>query len=268
MKRSAKKVDAGNVEIVEFMTEFARLLLAAGISRTKFARMVEFAYFQAASLGARFQNNRLNQSAVAAMTGLTRSQVRTMLNRHHDASDRTNDRVDRIIATWSSDAEYITTSFEPRRLRISGPSPSFTTLVEKVGGDIPARSMLRELERVKAVSLTGNYVSLSREAQSQHETRSLRQLSSALTRLLQGEGEIGQVASPLRAVTMEVSYPAQSGAGRILMQRRLAKSMKAFMAELEEAGAAVALESPSKDRGGKTRTSHAKLLLITQEREI
>jgi hypothetical protein len=67
---------------------------------------------------------------------------------------------------------------------------------------------------------------------------------------------------------MEVSYPAQSGAGRILMQRRLAKSMKAFMAELEAAGAAVALESPSKDRAGKSRVSHAKLLLLTQEREI
>ncbi len=250
------------------MTEFARFLVAAGIPRTKFSRIVEFAYFQAASQEARFRNNRLNQSAVAAMTGLTRSQVRTMLKRQRSALERTNDRIDRIIAAWTSDAEYMTASFAPRRLRLLGPSPSFATLVDKVGGDIPSRSILRELERQRQVSVTGRYVSLTRAAHSEHKSRSLRQLSSALARLLCTSGDVVRVGSPLRAVTMEVDYPAQSAAGRILMQRRLAKSMKAFMADVEAAGAAVAMEAPSIAKNAKSRKALAKLLLITHEKKI
>ncbi len=269
MKNDKKQEANGkDMEIVEFMTEFARFLVAAGIPRTKFSRMVEFAYFQAASQDARFRNNRLNQSAVAAMTGLTRSQVRTMLKRQRSALEKTNDRIDRIIATWTSDAEYITAAFAPRRLRLIGPIPSFTTLVDKVGGDIPSRSILRELERQNFVSVDGRHVSLTRAAHSEHKTRSLRQLSSALARLLCTSGDVARDGSPLRAVTMEVNYPAQSSAGRILMQRRLAKSMKAFMADVEAAGAAVAMEAPSSAKNAKSRKSLAKILLITHEKEI
>ncbi len=270
MKRANnKKSTDGDLELVEFMTEFARFLVAAGISRTKFARIVEFSYFQAASQEARFQNDRLNQSAVAAMTGLTRSQVRAMLKRERRTLDTANDRVDRIIGAWTSDAEYVTATFAPRRLRIVGPSPSFSTLVRKVGGDIPARSILRELERQRLVAVDGLYVSLARAAHSEHESRSLRHVSSALARMIQTKGEKkGRLGSPLRAVTMEVSYPAQSGVGRILMQRRLSKSLKTFMVEVEAAGAAVAMESPSTIKSSRSRVSQARILLLTQEKEI
>jgi hypothetical protein len=67
---------------------------------------------------------------------------------------------------------------------------------------------------------------------------------------------------------MEVSYPAQSGAGRILMQRRLSKSLKTFMLDVEAAGAAVAMESPSTIKNNKGRMSQARILLLTQEKDI
>jgi len=266
MKRSKNKNPNDRVhEVVEFMAEFARFLLAAGISRNRFARIVEFAYFQAASQEARFQNNRLNQSAVAAMTGLTRSQVRAMLRRTKGAFEAANDRLDRIVSAWTSDAEYISTSLAPRRLRIVGPRPSFSTLVRKAGGDIPHRSVLRELERQRLVVVDGRYVKLTRAARSENDSRSLRQLSRALARLIHSTNKSDQPGSPVRTVTMEVSYPALSGAGRIVMQRRLSKILKALMVDVEAAGAAVGVESPPRSQKGKERMSQARLLLLTRE---
>jgi hypothetical protein len=268
MKRVGKrKPKDRDLELVEFVTEFARLLIASGVSRTRFVRIVELAYFQAASHEARFQNNRVNQSAVAAMTGLTRSQVRAMLKLKRSTPDDESDRVDRIVATWTSDAEYVTATFSPRRLRVSGSAPSFSSLVRKVGGDIPSRSILRELERQRLVVVEGQYVRLARVAHGEFESRSLRHLSSALSRVIQSDREMGKSGSPLRAVTMEISYPALSGAGRILMQRRLTKSLKSFMVDVEAAGAAVAMESPSTTKRGKARKSQARILVLTQERE-
>jgi hypothetical protein len=249
------------------MTEFARFLLAAGITRNRFSRIVELAYFQAASEEARFQNNRLNQSAVAAMTGLTRTQVRAMLRKTRGTPECPNDRLDRIVAAWTSDAEYTTAAFAPRRLRIAGPSPSFSTLVRKVGGDIPSRSVLRELVRQQLVSLNGGYVKLAHFTQSEMQFRLLRQLSRSLARMIQGMGETGQRASPMRAVTMEVTYPALSGAGRILMQRRLSKILSTLVVDVEAAGAAVGMESPTSRKKGKSRVSKARLLLLTHEKE-
>lgn len=269
MKRpNTKKPTDRAHEVLEFMTEFARYLLAAGVSRHRFTRIVEFAYFQAASREARFQNNRLNQSAVAAMTGLTRTQVRAMLRRARVSLDATRDRVDRIVGAWTSDAEYVTATFAPRRLRLSGSSPSFSELVRKVGGDIPPRSILRELERLNLVSVNGPYVKLARAAQSEIESRSLRQVSNALARVIQTQRESGKASSPLRAYTLEMCFPASSGAGRILMQRRLSKILKALTIDVEAAGAAVALESPPKNKGGKSRKSHARLLLIAHEDQV
>jgi hypothetical protein len=140
--------------------------------------------------------------------------------------------------------------------------------VRKVGGDIPPRSVLRELERLRLVSVHGQYVKLGRAAHSEVMSRSLRQLSRSLARVIQGAGLARQNVSPVRTITMEVSFPALSGAGRILMQRRLTRILKALVVDVEAAGAAVGMESPSNIRKGKGRVSHARLLLLTHEKEI
>lgn len=267
MKRSSgKNARSQEFEIVDFMTEFARFLVMAGVSRRRFARMVEYAYFRAASEQARFHNARLNQSAVAAMTGLTRSQVRLMLKQEHRTLDARNDCIDRIINTWTSDAEYITVNFTPRQLRLTGPRPSFSSLVKKVGGDIPSRSILRELRRQRLVDISGNKISLN-PTTTTGETRALRHLSAALARLIASSGDAKYRPSPLRTVSLEVSYAAQSAAGRILMQRRLSKILKSAVAEIEAAGSAIAMESPSMLSGSSGKVSNARLLVLTHEQD-
>ena len=246
------------------MSEFARFLVAAGISSTRFSRIAKLAYFRAASPEGRFLNDRVNQSAIAAMTGLNRSQVRALIRERESLTSNDDDRLERLISAWTSDAEFATSALNPRKLRITGAAPGFSNLVKKYGGDLPPRSVLRELERRKLVVRRGDYVQLSIAARNQGKMRRLQQLSGALAQIIRGnEWDLTDNLS-LRTATMEVSFPAPSSAGRILLQRRMSRSIKAFIAELEAVGAAVAMESPP-PANRRGRTSHARLLLLTKD---
>jgi Family of unknown function (DUF6502) len=263
-KERKKRIERRETEVVNFMTEFARFLVAAGISSARFSRIAKLAYFQAASLEGKFLNARVNQSAVAAMTGLTRSQVRAFLRGRKSFPSTDDDRLERLISGWASDAEFITSTLNPRRLRITGSGSSFPALVRRYGGDLPPRSVLRELERRLLVVRSGEYVQLSNAARNQRKIRRLQQLAGTLAQVIRGdEWDITDDLS-MRAIAMEVSFPTSSSAGRILLQRRISKSIKAFIAELEAAGNAVAMESPP-PASRKGSMSQARLLLLTRD---
>lgn len=57
-----------------------------------------------------------------------------------------------ILSRWHSDLDYLDSSGRPLTLDFDGKAPSFTALVKKYGGDIPAGAMRTELKRVGAVS--------------------------------------------------------------------------------------------------------------------
>jgi hypothetical protein len=265
-KGESESLKRRETEVVDFMSEFARFLVAAGISSSRFSRIVKLAYFRAASHKGRFRNARVNQSAVAAMTGLTRSQVRAHLRGSKSITSKGDDRLEKLMSAWASDAEFITSSLNPRRLRLTGSGSSFSTLVRRYGGDLPPRSVLRELERRQLVVKSGEYVQLSSTAKNQRTVRRLQHLAGALAQAIRANKWDLTDDLSLRAVTMEVSFPTPSSAGRILLQRRISRSIRAFIADLEAAGTAVALESPPPvNRRG--RMSHARLLLLTQDAE-
>src|SRR5688572_22924849 len=107
MARSVEtRNDAVEATLVEFMTEFARHLVAAGIPSARFCGIARVAYFAAATEHARFSNDRLNQSAVAAMTGLTRSQVRRFAKQSSPSAPSSRDRLGVLIDGWSTDASF------------------------------------------------------------------------------------------------------------------------------------------------------------------
>jgi hypothetical protein len=250
--------------VVEFLSGFARNLIAAGITLPRFDGIARLAFFNAASTKAKFGNNRLNHSAVAAMTGLTRLQVRQFAKQADPPLTSKRDRIDNVVDGWSSDGAFITHNNLPRRLRLTGSGNTFGALVRKYGGDVPPRSMLRELERQGYVTLGETYVSLKRGATQTRDEARLRRISRALADLL-GANEAGAASpSPLRTLALEVSYPASSDRGRAHLQRRAAEGLKVFLAGLQAAGVAASLESPP-GRRQKGRVTRSRVVLVTEE---
>ncbi len=99
---------------------------------------------------ARLQNGRVNQSQIAAATGLSRAEVR----KHLTASRRLNvelhdwaPRTAQVVTGWLNDRCFHVKPGHPRPLPFSKGRNSFTDLVRKYGGDIPPRAMAAELSR-------------------------------------------------------------------------------------------------------------------------
>lgn len=251
--------------VTHFLSEFARHLLAAGLSYSQFIALARIAFFRAAAEGATFRNRRINYSAVAAMTGLTRVQVREIAKRGSEAQGK-RDRLARIIEGWTTDASFLKSDFSPRRLRIGTTPSGFADLVRKYGGDIPPRATLREMIRNRYVVVRGQYVQLDLNV---HETKArgrLRLLSDSLASLVSGSLLNAEPPSSMRSLNYEVTYSGTSARGRILLQKKSAERLRAFLTELQAAGAAAAVESPPnrRQRGLVTRT---RVVLISEELE-
>lgn len=249
---------------MEFMAEFARYLVLSGVTISQFTSVARTAYCQAASAEGRFRNGRLNQSAVAAMTGLTRAQVRELAQREREVPQARRDRLQNVIAGWTTDPVFTTAAYVPRRLSIGKKEASFSSLVRKYGGDVPARSILREMVRTGSATIRGRYIYLSHGARLTQGEARLQRLCQSLTMLLKEPRRRTGLAYPLRTVNCETTYPVTSTKGRILMQKRSAKSLRAFVADLQAAGSAAAVESPpsSWQKGWRTRT---RVILISEE---
>jgi hypothetical protein len=250
--------------VVEFLAELASFLVAAGITNTRFSAMARLAFFRAASDQARFGNARLNQSAVAAMTGLTRLQVRQFSKQAKPVPRESRDRLDNIVEGWTTDSAFLTTGFRPRQLRTAGRGKNFGALVRKYGGDIPPRSALRELQRQGLATIKGGYVSLRRPANQTRDKLRLQRTARALAEVLKSVGT--RVPVPLRVVTSQVSYPATSDKGRVLLQKRVVDGLRVFSSGIQTAGVSAAMDAPPK-KGAQNRISRTRILVMTEDFE-
>jgi hypothetical protein len=266
VRRSVQREGPADSDITEFLTAFARYLVESGVTSSRFSRMMRIAFYRAASLDARFSNNRLNRSAVAVMTGLTRAQVRDLSKEKKTTTNTKSDRIENIIEGWATDPDFTTAGYLPKRLRFGRKGSNFNALVRKFGGDIPARSILREMVRTKCAKVEGSYVSLTSKARSTRGQSRLQHLCRSLTKLLGDSDRRHSSIYPLRVVNGEIKYPATSAKGRILMQRKSDKSIRALLEDLQAAGVAASLESPP-SQGQKTWVTRTRVVLISEEIE-
>lgn len=263
-KRSTSGTGNTDLAVAQFLSEYARYLLAAGLSYSQFIELARSAYFKAASESATFRNRRVNQSAVAAMTGLTRVQVRELATRGAVSAVVKQGRIARIIEGWTTDPRFLKADFSPRRLSLVVKPGGFADLVRRYGGDIPPRATLREMARNQYVSMQGQFVRLDPKA---HETRAqgrLRHISDALAALVSGSQSDADPPYAIRTLSREITYCGTSAKGRILMQKRTAESLRAFLTELQAAGNAVSIESPPNRKQNRLIT-RTRVLLVSEE---
>lgn len=250
--------------MVEFLSELARYLLAAGITSARFNDLARLAFFHAASAEARFVNKRLNQSAVAAMTGLTRVQVRAFAKQRRPEPAKTKERLDQLMDGWSSDSGFTLRGAVPKALPFSGKGKTFRALVSKYGGDVPPRALLRELHRHGYVTLKNGNVSLDLSARQTRGEQRLRRTAKMLEELVRVDPGATDKQSPIRTHNLEIAFPATSEKGRLILQRRVSEALAAFMSNVQAAGAAAAMESPPL-ASHKLRKTRARVALVMED---
>jgi hypothetical protein len=140
--------------LLKALRPIARILMKSGIGYREFAEISKSAFVDVATTDYGLRGRPTNISRVAVMTGLTRKEVKRLREKISAGNQVDMQRVippAEIIEKWHSDSDFLHAGGRPKILDFDGPSPSFSALVKKYGGDIPPGAMRTELKRVGAV---------------------------------------------------------------------------------------------------------------------
>ncbi len=138
------------------LVPLVRLFLRAGLGAGEFALASKLAFIRVAAENATIAH-RLNVSAIAASTGLTRKEVRALLSLLGTSGplprrDITRQRTVRVLQGWITDPAYHDRDGVPKPLPMRGGDVSFEGLVRRFAGDVTPVSVFRELQRAGSVS--------------------------------------------------------------------------------------------------------------------
>ncbi len=136
------------------MRPIARILLRYGIGYREFAEVTKMALVDVSSSDFGLRGRPTNISRVAVMTGLTRKEIRRLRDKiatgDSSLSVKTTPLAD-VLHHWHAHPDFTDTNGNPRKLPFAKKENSFTSLVKKFGGDIPAGAMRTEMKRVGAI---------------------------------------------------------------------------------------------------------------------
>lgn len=151
---SDKTLRALSAAVLRILRPLVRILLRNGVSYGTFADFAKWVYVDVASREFAIEGRKQSVSRVSVITGLTRKEVTRVqqLPKPDDDVEAENyNRAARVISGWLRDPHFTDDQGRPRIIPLEGESPSFSELVRRHSGDMPARAILDELLRVEAV---------------------------------------------------------------------------------------------------------------------
>jgi hypothetical protein len=241
----------GNPALQELLIELALTLLPRGMTPKMFGELSRYAFAYAAARISQHSNGKVNHSRVAALTGLSRADVKRLLQGGDSAvpaGRSTQTPIERVVNGWRADRRFTDREGNPKPLRISGPSKSFAHLARMYGGDVPHRAILDELHRIGAVRREGKNVilNMTRVRPRRHRFASL---SFVLPAIIDGirvasTAEISRAPPSMYRLTI----PAKSGLEVAIMRERCVSTVTAMLNGLEESLGHLATPRPHRDQ--------------------
>ena len=144
-----------------------RLMIAQGVTHAEFSETAKEVYVEVALRN--FEDEgKVNKSRIAILTGLTRKEVKNVIDRTLTSSDnqKTHSRPARVLTGWYSDPKFQGPYGIPLELPYESNDddiPSFTQLVKEYSGDMAPRQMLNQLlESGAVVEDDGRFKAVSR----------------------------------------------------------------------------------------------------------
>jgi hypothetical protein len=159
--------EALSAAVEEVLAPLAQLAMDLQVGASEFIRLIERAFIRAVEEEAELAGRpKPGASAVAARSGLTRQRVSQLRSLATGESPRDSGRQPqslRILSAWKTDPKFCDRSGSPKTLPVRGPV-SFSALVKRHGSGLRARSILKELERIKAIRIKEGQVELLHRA--------------------------------------------------------------------------------------------------------
>jgi len=142
------------------MGPLVRILLRQGISYAEFSEVAKAVYVEVALKDFKVSGRRATRTRVAVMTGLTRKEVKRVIDeavKERFELKTSFNRLGRVLVGWHTDADFTGPYGMPLELEYETGNPNeptFSVLVKRHSGDMSPRSILDELVRVGAIRET------------------------------------------------------------------------------------------------------------------
>jgi hypothetical protein len=125
------------------------MLMGVGVSYSQFEKIAKKAFVEEALGEPDPRGRTTNTSRVAVRTGLSRKEVakvrQEISTNANTAETYQIGRPARVLQLWHSDFHFLNEDGTPADLTFDSEEPSFSTLVKRVGGDVPAGAVRAEL---------------------------------------------------------------------------------------------------------------------------
>lgn len=138
-----------NKAAMQILSPLVRVLLRNGVACADFEQLVRKSYVEQGFAAADEAGDKATISSVSAKTGLSRKEVKRLLEQDGDveyAQGQKYNRAVRVISGWLNDPRFSTAEGLPHPLQMEG-DESFASLVKDYSGDIPPRAMLDLLQQ-------------------------------------------------------------------------------------------------------------------------
>jgi hypothetical protein len=219
------KENATEIALAALLDVLASILIPLEVTPTRLAQIARVSFIKASALNARIRSSgRPHLARIAALTGLSRAEVKRVVAANYGVSPRELDsspRAVRVLNAWQTSRGY-SRAGRGVPLRVTGVFPSFETLCRDHSGDIPYRVILTELERQSRVKLKKDrtWVSIGKDSKSKKayksELSNLVFAASIIGELSQSEGILVKRKERIRASnTIQDTYVENAIAGRV-----------------------------------------------------
>ncbi len=154
--------------LAALLDALAVALIPLDVTPARLEQIARASFVKAAALSAkRLSSGRLHFARIAALTSLSRAEVKRIVEANFDYNQPDVDylpRALRVLSGWQNSKAYSSRG-RPRTLVIAGRAPSFESLCRDYSRDIPPRVILSELERATyvVVNQAKTRVKVSRE---------------------------------------------------------------------------------------------------------
>jgi len=141
------------VALASMLRPIVSLTLKCGLSSQEFNEIVRSVFISVASDDYGIRGRPTNISRVAAMTGISRKEIRKIRERSHDPNwtpEIETSPASTVLHHWHYDPDFCVSAGNPKPLSLTG-RKSFSELVHRYAGDIPIGAMKAELERAAVV---------------------------------------------------------------------------------------------------------------------
>ncbi|HKQ33685.1 MAG TPA: DUF6502 family protein [Nitrospiraceae bacterium] len=148
------QTEALRTTLLTLLRPLIRICLRNGLSAKAFSELVKRVYADVAHEEFGIDGKLATTSRVAILTGLTRKEVQRLLDTEQPDMAADTDQYNRaasVLAGWIKDSDFADRRGRPAPLLMSDTGASFSELVRRYSGDMPARAMLDELLRVGAI---------------------------------------------------------------------------------------------------------------------